>query len=292
MKEYYWDNKIEYLSQTRGLYYNDDYIEFLVKSVWKIDSPVSIVDFGCGYGFLASKLLPLLPNGSKYTGIDAGEELLHRAKEIYKDSTYDTEFIQGDIQQMNFEKKYDISICHAFLLHMPNPIDILKKMIDSVVDNGRIICFEPHWISNMSSYHFNDSEQSSIIKLGLLQEHFERNAKREGKDGNIGMKLPIYLNQLGVRDIECRVSDKVNFLNHIISQEKKEMLFNSLREEGIGNDPGDRESMLQRLIDSGATIEEAHKQYEAEKLFADIFNVNSSLTYAPSMKITFGKVSR
>jgi hypothetical protein len=33
MSEYYWDNKIEYLKNTRKLYYNDDYLEFLVKTV-------------------------------------------------------------------------------------------------------------------------------------------------------------------------------------------------------------------------------------------------------------------
>ena len=36
MGDYYWDSKIDYLSKTRGLYYNDDYLEFLVKSVWQI----------------------------------------------------------------------------------------------------------------------------------------------------------------------------------------------------------------------------------------------------------------
>lgn len=50
MSEYYWDKKVEYLRNTRWLYYNDDYLEFLVKGVWKIKGPVNIIDFGCGYG--------------------------------------------------------------------------------------------------------------------------------------------------------------------------------------------------------------------------------------------------
>jgi len=40
MGEYYWDEKIEYLMNTRNLYYNDDYISFLVNHVWKITMPV------------------------------------------------------------------------------------------------------------------------------------------------------------------------------------------------------------------------------------------------------------
>lgn len=39
MSEYYWDNKIDYLRSTRWLYYNDDYLEFLIQKVWKINKP-------------------------------------------------------------------------------------------------------------------------------------------------------------------------------------------------------------------------------------------------------------
>lgn len=48
MGEYFWDDQLEYLMRTRDLYYNDDYLEFLVKNVWKIDKPVDLVDYGCG----------------------------------------------------------------------------------------------------------------------------------------------------------------------------------------------------------------------------------------------------
>ena len=75
MEEYYWDTKIEYLRNTRDLYYNDDYLSFLVNTVWRIDRPVRMIDFGCGYGYLGLKLLPMLPKGTTYTGLDKGAEV-------------------------------------------------------------------------------------------------------------------------------------------------------------------------------------------------------------------------
>ena len=84
MEEYYWDTKLEYLKRTRDLYYNDDYIEFLVNYVWKLSKPVHIIDFGCGYGYLGLKLLPLLPKGSTYTGVDKGEQLISQARELFQ----------------------------------------------------------------------------------------------------------------------------------------------------------------------------------------------------------------
>lgn len=292
MAEYYWDSKIDYLSSTRGLYYNDDYIEFLVKAVWKINTPIHLIDFGCGYGYLGLKLLPLLPKGSIYTGVDAGIKLINRAKEIFKDLPYKTEFIVSDIQNIHLERKYDIAICHAFLLHMPNPTEVLKKMIDCVVDNGRIICFEPHWISNMANYHISGHDQSSLIQLGLLQKLFETDASREGKDGNIGIKIPVYLSQLGIKNIECRVSDKVNFLDPNSELENTNKLFNSLSEDGFGAVPSDYETFIRKLLDRGANHDEARKQYENELFLSKIFKNNIFLTYAPNMKITFGNVDR
>ncbi len=84
-------------------------------------------------------------------------------------------------------------------------------MIHSIKKGGKIICFEPHWISNMSSYFLNGENQSEIIRLGALQNLFESDMQRSGKDGNIGMKIPMFLSELGVKNIQCRVSDKVNF---------------------------------------------------------------------------------
>lgn len=248
MKEYDWDNKLEYLRNTRDLYYNDDYLSFLVNSVWKISKPVHIVDYGCGYGYLGLKLLPLLPIGSRYTGIDKGKKLINKARELFHILPYEADFLEADVTEIELESKYDIAVCHAFLLHMNDPKTMLQKMIDSVVDEGNIICFEPHWISNMSSYSLNNLEQSEIVQIGVLQKLFEKDAKRNGKDGNIGIKLPTYLSELGVENVECRVSDKINFLNVNEDQRDKQQLYQSLKEEGIGNTPAEKEEFIERLI--------------------------------------------
>jgi SAM-dependent methyltransferase len=71
-----WDDRLEYLRHTRSLYYNDDYLEFLVRTFWKINTPVNLIDFGCGFGYMGLKLLPMLPAGSTYTGVDKGQELI------------------------------------------------------------------------------------------------------------------------------------------------------------------------------------------------------------------------
>ncbi|MCM3237422.1 class I SAM-dependent methyltransferase [Heyndrickxia oleronia] len=290
MSEYYWDSQIEYLKRTRDLYYNDDYLEFLVKSVWRITEPVNIIDFGCGFGYLGLKLLPLLPEGSRYTGIDKGEQLIKEARELFKPLPYDTEFIVADMNNIELEKKYDMAVCHAFLLHIANPKSMLQKMVNSLVDKGKIICFEPHWISSMASYYINGYDQSQMIQLGALQKLFEYDAKQNRKNGNIGAKIPIYLTELGVENIQCRISDKVNVLYPNMNQEAKDKLFFSLKEDGIGAKPLDKEAFIDGLSKRGLTINEAEDQFNAEFFFSQNFNEESSLTYAALMRITSGEV--
>lgn len=289
MEKYYWDTQLEYLKRTRDLYYNDDYLEFLVSRVWKITKPVHIIDFGCGYGYLGLKLLPLLPEGSKYTGIDKGQQLINQAIEYFHHLPYEAEFLVADTNEIALERKYDIAVCHAFLLHMFEPKKMLQTMIDAIVNNGKIICFEPHWISSMSSYELEGHEQSQFVPLGVLQKLFEENS---GKDGNIGAKVPQYLSELGVKNIECRISDKVNFLHSDMNQEDKQKLFHSLKEDGVGGEPVNKSEFIESLQKRGITIKEAHEQFEAELLFSQIFNIDSSFIYAPSMKITFGEIKK
>ncbi|EPC8408535.1 class I SAM-dependent methyltransferase [Bacillus thuringiensis] len=290
METYDWNSKLAYLKNTRDLYYNIDYVSFLVNSVWKISEPVHVVDYGCGYGYLGLLLMPLLPEGSKYTGIDSGETLLAEARELFRSLPYESEFLEGDAIEIELNDTYDIAICHAFLLHMSSPKTMLQKMIHSVKSGGKIICFEPHWISNMSSYTLDGENQSEIIQLGILQNLFESDTQRSGKDGNIGMIIPIYLSELGVKNIECRVSDKVNFLDSNMHHNDKNDLYQSLKEEGIAGDPGDKQQFVERLMARGLTYDVALAQYEAELRFFKIFHVHSSLVYAPNMKITFGDI--
>ncbi|MDQ0891385.1 SAM-dependent methyltransferase [Paenibacillus sp. V4I9] len=292
MSDYYWDSKIDYLSKTRWLYYNDDYLEFLIKSVWKITSPVRIIDFGCGYGYLGTKLLPLVPEESTYTGVDFGNKLIDHAEEVFKDTPYKTQFILGDIQEMDFEQNYDIVVCHAFLLHVENPKEILQRMIGCLINGGRIICFEPHWISTMANYYLDGYNTSELVQLGFLQKLFESDMKRSGKDGNIGIKVPVYLSQLGVKQIECRVSDRVNFLDPNSDTLKMDTLYTSLKEDGFGADPGVEETFISNLVQRGASYEEARNEYKVESLVSKVFKNDVFLTYAANLKITTGVIKR
>lgn len=285
-----WDEQLDYLMNTRDLFYNDDYLEFLVRSVWRINAPVRMIDYGCGYGYMGLKLLPLLPPGSTYTGVDLSEKLLDTARQLYERLPYEAEFIHGDVNEITLERSYDIAMCHALLLHVPDPELTLSRMIASVADGGRIICFEPHWMAHSSNMNLLGVDQSSIVPLGILQRLFERDARGSGRDGNIGVKVPALLSRLGVRNIECRVSDKVVLIDPNMEEAKRASLYRSLKVDGVGVHPGHRGPFVERLIARGLTSSEADRQYAAEAELADRLTVDSYFASSAGMKITSGTV--
>ena len=98
LKTYDWNNKLTYLKHERFILQRR-LCKLLVNTVWKITKPVHIVDYGCGYGYLGLVLMPLLPKGSKYTGIDSGETLLAEARALFRLLPYESEFMEGMLQK-------------------------------------------------------------------------------------------------------------------------------------------------------------------------------------------------
>ncbi len=70
------------------------------------------------------------------------------------------------------------------------------------------------------------------------------------------------------------------------------MLYSSLKEEGLGQEPNDISEVLKNLLARVLNEMEAQKQYEAEATFSEEFSDKSWLVYAPNMKISIGTVQR
>lgn len=111
----YWNDKLRYMEDSRVELWNSDYMEFLIQKVWKVENKVDVLDVGCGNGYLAGLIMPFLPEGSTYTGIDINDVMIQEAKRRYAGVNYPTKFICKNAYDYQEKEMYDMVVCQALL---------------------------------------------------------------------------------------------------------------------------------------------------------------------------------
>lgn len=208
-----WGDRLSFLQAVRDGWCNADYIQFLVQRVWRIEKPVDLVDFGCGFGYLGLLLLPLLPQGSTYTGIDISRTLLREAEKAFHDRSFATAFIHADLREHVPDKKYDIAVSNAVLRHMADPKAMLTKMILSVKPGGLVICMETDRLMQEAGRYFSHLDYAGLDHTRLYKKIWQYEWENGGRDYRTGGKIPQYMQELGLTDVQIRINDAVKFAN-------------------------------------------------------------------------------
>ena len=292
-----WGPKYDYLRHTRSLYHNDDYLQFLVEKVWRLNARCDIVDLGCGYGFLGLKLLPLLPEGSTYTGIDLSAELLGQARHLFSPLPYSATFIRASATSAPLpDSAFDLAICHALLMHLPDPEKAIAEMVRLTRHNGRVIACEANWNGVNALSHIDELEKTDTTDLGFLQRLFNRDRRATGKDGNIGVKIPVLLHKAGLQDVEARLSDKAPCFFPPVDNPEKEELFQALcRDMARPIDDERAKSMTARFLARGFSAAEAEAQIRREQNLAENFQARGRtyhLVLPAIMMFSYGTVDK
>ena len=292
-----WDDKFDYLKLTRSLYLNVDYLQFLVEKVWKITKKVDVVDFGCGYGYLGLVLMPLLPEGSTYTGVDISEELIKKGREIFKSVPFNHKFILSSANGVpENDDTFDIAICNSVLMHIPEPDAVLTEMKRITKNDGMIITCESNWNAVNALLYIDGIKKSKITDLGFLQILFERIHEKTKTDGNIGMKMPVIMARNNIKNIQARISDSVRIILADEKNEEQDSIYTSLQSDGFGAELTDEQKSkkINWFMELGFSEEEATKYLEKEIKLNEIFRNRDelNLVYAAAMTFCFGYVSK
>lgn len=208
----YWSERLKYLKSTRNSLWNKDYLQFLIEKVWKINYPINVLDCGCGYGFLGTMLMPLMPKGSTYTGIDYSENLINEGRGILNTGEYDVQFVCDDVLTYESGIKYDFVITQAVLRHINNPHLFLEKMISFTKHGGLVVCGEVNRELENVGLHIQGMDYDYLCHYPGFRKMWNNQLKRQGRDYSIALKIPKMMRDFGLRDIDIRISDKVNFI--------------------------------------------------------------------------------
>ena len=289
----YWSERMEYLKRTRSRLWNKDYFQFLIERVWKIKTPVRVLDCGCGYGAVGLQMLPLLPEGSSYTGIDLSEQLITEAENIYKKLGYPAKWIHGDFITYPFIEKYDLVICQCVLRHVDQPFTFLKKMKEAAQDGGLVIAMEPNRETECDSLYIDRLDYGALCSRNGLRKVWKTEFEHQGRDYAVAVRMPHMMKKIGLSHIESRMNDHVQFA--FGDARGGEKLSEDLLEINEWNEPlseADLKARTDYLINHGMNREEAigfcqNQQKTGENV--RMLRENLAYTQLPSMVITFGR---
>ena len=294
MNANYWNDKVDWLKAVRAGWFNEDYIQFLVEKVWKIPKPVNVIDFGCGFGYVGLILLPLLPKGSTYTGIDISDNLINEAENIFKNTEYMTTFIKEDLNNYVPESRYDIAISQAVLRHIPNAKSILNKMIESIVSGGLVICMETDLELEKAGQYFSGLDYTELGIVPLMRKLWKKELADGGRDYRFAVKIPSLMQELGLNNIGIRMSDSVYFINPYGNKSEYTKQYEVLAAAWGWNKQltkEDEQVHINSLIDKGLTQQEAEIYVRSEqKIREHMVNNkdNVSIIRVPCTLISFG----
>ncbi len=208
----YWENRLNYLKASRKSFWNEDYLQFLVEKVWKITAPVQMLDCGCGFGYMGQMLLPFLPEGSGYTGIDFSRNMVEEGKRLFKEAGLSGEFICDDFRTYRFERQYDFVISHTAMRHAGNAGAFLRKMIAQVKSGGLVAAVDVNREFECDGFYIDGMDYQELCGRNGFRKMWTRELACQDRDYAIGMRLPVMMFQEGLIDVDVRINDRVSFV--------------------------------------------------------------------------------
>ncbi|MEA3267373.1 MAG: methyltransferase domain-containing protein [Candidatus Fermentibacteria bacterium] len=198
--------------------WRDDTIEMY--SRWmKLRQGMTVVDVGCGLGYLGWTFWKYFGHKGRYFGLDQSIGLIDEAHSISSVWSQGgiASFQQGDAYELPYPDNFaDWTMCQTLLMHLEHPEKALKEMIRVTKPGGLIMCNEPDNLS--ASMMVVDFSENSITDDYTLLHHrmmitWARGRKKLGfGDFSIAVKIPMMMHDLGLIDIDSRCNDTCNFV--------------------------------------------------------------------------------
>ncbi len=208
----FWAARAQELCRSRRYLWNDDYLGFLVKQVWKLTQPVRVLDCGCGFGAMGLALLPHLPAGSTYTGVDHAAPLLEQGRALFAQQGLAAEFIQADLYAWQSAEQYDVVFCQTVLRHVDDAPALLRRMASFARSGGLVICVEVDRAIEAAGLYVHGLDYADACCAGDYTPLWRTEYEQQGRDWAVGIRLPHLMQAAGLKEIDARFNDRVTCL--------------------------------------------------------------------------------
>ena len=157
-----------------------------------VTAGTSLLDVGCGGGNVVEMVAEMVGDNGTVTGIDFDETILEldrRDAAGKRNVTYRA----LNAYDIDYKDAFDVAYARFLLSHLKAPIDVLRKMKESVEPEGKII-IEDVQFNGHFCYPANGAFDEYVRLYTLAAMH-------NGADANIGPTLPKLFDEAGIAEV-------------------------------------------------------------------------------------------
>lgn len=180
---------------------------------------MTVVDVGCGLGYLGYTYWPYFGKGGWYIGVDREGRLIRETRRASREwaTAGRADFVTGNVYNMPIPDNIaDWVICQTLMEHLAEPEKALAEMIRIAKPGGIIVCQEPDQVSTLWGNYYSsltELDVEDILLLARIAILFNKGRMMLGLgDWAVGSKMPHMMVKQGLDEVDVRINDRVLFL--------------------------------------------------------------------------------
>jgi ubiquinone/menaquinone biosynthesis C-methylase UbiE len=163
---------------------------------------MSFFDVGCGGGNVSRMVAEIVGENGRVTAVDFDEHIITLNKQETRDpGVADIRYQSMSAYEINYRDEFDFAYARFLLSHLTEPLNVLKRMVDSVKPAGKVIVEDIHFDGHFS--HPNSDAFNEYVRLFIAA------AEQRGQNANIGPLLPVLFDDAGIRNVQFDVIQPV-----------------------------------------------------------------------------------
>lgn len=129
----------------------------------------SILDVACGTGVMMEFYKER--GYQDVTGIDISDKMIEKAKEKFPDVT----FLCGDVEKVNFGRKFDHIVVYNAFPHFPSGVDLIERLSELLNEGGTLTVAHGMSKKQIDNHHKGVAARVStgLISAGVLAKIFK-----------------------------------------------------------------------------------------------------------------------
>ncbi len=142
----------------------DDSVVDIILDNSGVKEGIDVLDVACGTGVLFGDYLKR--KVASVTGIDISPEMARLASEKFPGKNISV--ICGDIEETQFDKKFDVVMVYNAFPHFPEPARLIEALAKKLKDGGRLSIAHGMSRAQIDSHH--NSVSAHKVTNGLMHE--------------------------------------------------------------------------------------------------------------------------